>query len=137
MAEELVRQCSWCRRVHDPETGEWVPCADIVEGATHTICEECFEKLMKGGEFDSGRRKGGRKKGENPMQLAGMTIVDVRTSTPQERKAMMWHENFIVIELEGGAMLFASSDNEMNDPGSLHVNQGGRIWTLVPQQKGR
>lgn len=63
--------------------------------------------------------------------LIGAKIVAIRPATKEEKKGFMWHRDFMIIELDTGALLFASSDDEMNDAGTLNYGFDNKIYTLT------
>lgn len=53
------------------------------------------------------------------LHLKGRTIVDVRYMTTQEAEVMGWSYRPVVLQLDNGALLFPSQDDEGNDAGTL------------------
>jgi hypothetical protein len=117
---ETIRQCAWCKKIWDGK--KWVPHPEVLPGATHGMCEPCYKKQLKDWNLVEPNPAGDK--------LVGATIVRIRTSTAQERKAFMWSKPFIVIELSTGALIFASSDEEMNESGVLNYSDKNGVYTL-------
>jgi hypothetical protein len=125
---ELIVQCSWCRAVK--EKGKWIPFPDVIEGASHGMCEVCEAKFLKD-YFE-------KKEKENPMAkrsdpLLGAVVADVRPATAAEKREMMWPD-FMVIVLSSGARIFAASDDEFNDAGVLNYHYEGKTYTLTKRR---
>ena len=56
---------------------------------------------------------------EAKKHLVGRRIREVRYLTPEEVKALGWHSSTLVIQLDNGAIFYASADDEGNDAGAL------------------
>lgn len=52
-------------------------------------------------------------------QLLGRRIVAVRYMKPQEAELLGWHFRPVVLQLDDDNLIFASSDDEGNNPGAL------------------
>ncbi|MEQ8171198.1 MAG: hypothetical protein ABRQ38_20065, partial [Candidatus Eremiobacterota bacterium] len=46
-ARYKLKQCAWCRKVKDIDTGIWTETSDIIQDISHTICPECKKRLWK------------------------------------------------------------------------------------------
>jgi hypothetical protein len=56
--------------------------------------------------------------------LVGRTIENVRYMEATEARQFGWYYRPLVLELDDGAVLFATADEEMNDAGVLLVARG-------------
>lgn len=121
--ETLRVQCAWCLREKIGE--KWYERQHKDIEATHSICPPCKKALLA--EVIPKRK-------ENAGPLIGASIVDIRPAMKSEKKALMWHDDFMVVELDSGALLFASSDDEMNEAGTLNYSLGDKIYTLTKKR---
>lgn len=70
--------------------------------------------------------------------LIGQKIVDIREMTPKEMSDESWYpdnmatSNPVAIVMEGGDVLYASSDGEGNAPGCIFGVHEGESYTLQP-----
>lgn len=79
---------------------------------------------------------------DDDASLEGRSIKGVRAMTPAEKKEFDWEVHGygqgdpIVLELDGGLLIFASRDEEMNGPGELCVRtKDGKIITFFMPAK--
>jgi RNA polymerase subunit RPABC4/transcription elongation factor Spt4 len=42
-----IKQCAWCKRIKNIETGIWGEIADMILDVSHTICPVCRKELME------------------------------------------------------------------------------------------
>jgi hypothetical protein len=54
--------------------------------------------------------------------LVGRTIVRARYMSEDERESMGWRSRPVVLQLDDGNMIYASSDDEGNDAGAMFTN---------------
>lgn len=47
MEKYKLKQCAWCRRVKNIDTGIWDETVDIIMNISHTVCPECKKKLWE------------------------------------------------------------------------------------------
>jgi hypothetical protein len=59
---------------------------------------------------------------EAQTQLLGRRIVKVRYMKPSEAEMLGWHFRPVVLQLDDGNLVFPSSDDEGNEPGSFFTN---------------
>lgn len=45
--KDKLKQCAWCKKVKNTDTGIWKEAADIIQGLSHTVCPECKKQLLK------------------------------------------------------------------------------------------
>lgn len=57
-------------------------------------------------------------------QLKGKTIKQITWLTDKEMETLMWYKRPIVIEFTDGSFLIPMSDDEGNDGGSMHYQNG-------------
>lgn len=55
-------------------------------------------------------------------QLKGRTIVEVHYMTTEEARQLGWSERPVVMQLDDGNIVYASSDDEGNNGGALFTN---------------
>lgn len=55
-------------------------------------------------------------------QLLGRRIVSVRYMMPSEARSLGWEVRPVVLQLDDGNLLYASSDDEGNDAGAFFTN---------------
>lgn len=60
-------------------------------------------------------------------KLLGRKIISVRYLTEVEAQAFQWNHSCVVIELDDGAMIFPSVDNDGSEAGALHYNKNGHL----------
>jgi len=62
--------------------------------------------------------------------LLGRTIVGCRYMSREEAEGMDWYSRPLVLELDDGALVFPSRDDEGNDGGALFGNRGDENLTF-------
>lgn len=127
---ELITQCAWCKRLLID--GTWEPYDVHIPVASHGICIPCQEKMIE--EWTKGKKKKGNPMVSKRDPLIGAFIVAIRPATAEEKHSMMWHRDFMVIELNTGVAIFASSDEEMNDAGVLNYTHGGNTYSIFKKR---
>jgi hypothetical protein len=72
-----------------------------------------------------------RQKWSDRLQpLVGRTIRRVRYLNDEEQSNVGWDRSAVMIELDDGALLFPSQDDEGNGPGALFIQPGTKTQTL-------
>jgi len=66
-------------------------------------------------------------------EFTGATIKEVREMTPAEMQTEGWESRSFIpcIVLDTGAVLYASSDEEGNNPGALFGHDGDRTFMVA------
>jgi hypothetical protein len=62
--------------------------------------------------------------------LVGKVIKQVRYMTDAEKEYLNWDKGTMVIVLHDGTIIMSSSDDEMNDAGTMHIFSRGKQLTL-------
>ncbi|MBY0277900.1 hypothetical protein K2Z84_21410 [Candidatus Binatia bacterium] len=70
------------------------------------------------------------------LDVTGQRIARVRHMTAEEAEREGWlaSEAAVVLELEGGVVIYAACDDDANGPGELFACQGPKRFFLTPTE---